>query len=191
MTTPVGTLTARNHRAWGRETSAMMTTPTVKRSPAQPLTGILCIVIPGCMAALAGVIVPPANCPVKRALFKPVGRHPNDPSPVSPRLVKAPAASHPLPSGEGNTSWGRGSARFLVPSRGGEGGPRHAHCSAVAGRMRGYFSAPDSRILPSIAGAVSSRTTQLAFFARAIDKAKTPLTIGTTVPANPICSGAY
>ena len=30
----------------------------------------------------------------------------SDPSPVSPRQVGTPAASHPLPRGEGNDTWG-------------------------------------------------------------------------------------
>jgi hypothetical protein len=43
-----------------------------------------------------------------------------DPSPVSPRLVKAPAASHPLPSGEGkvNSKDCRGGAGGRNPSSG-------------------------------------------------------------------------
>ena len=58
MTTPVGTLNARNHRAWGRESSAMTMIPTAKRSPAPPSTGILCIVIPGCMEDLPNPTIP-------------------------------------------------------------------------------------------------------------------------------------
>ena len=65
-------------------------------------------------------------------------RRRSDPSPVSPRLVKAPAASHPLPCGEGNGSCAGADApdKILLPSPRGEGGPRRAFSPAVAGRMR-------------------------------------------------------
>ena len=48
MTTPVGRLIARSHRASGRESRMMASTPTAKTSPIGPLRGILCIAIPGC-----------------------------------------------------------------------------------------------------------------------------------------------
>ena len=67
----------------------------------------------------------------------------SDPSPVSPRLVKAPAANHPLPGGEGSDFCrGRAAPDFSYLLQGGEGGPRQAFSPAVAGRMRGFLPRP-------------------------------------------------
>ena len=60
----------------------------------------------------------------------------SDPSPVSLRQVRAPAASHPLPREREMILGGRGSARFLLPS------PR--------GRRWTAFGAREGRISPSL-----------------------------------------
>ena len=96
----------------------------------------------------------------------------SDPSPVSLRQVRAPAASHPLLQGEGNDTWGArqrlisptfskgekvdrvwgaGGPNFSLPSPRGEGGPRQAFSPAVAGRMRGLFPSgpPPTHNIPS------------------------------------------
>ncbi len=69
ITTPVGRVMARNHRASGRESKVVMTTPRAKTSPMAPSTGILCMVIPGCMAPflIAGSVSPPGR--VSQAAF--------------------------------------------------------------------------------------------------------------------------
>jgi hypothetical protein len=70
MMIPVGRLRARNHRAAGRKMSAMAMIPTVKTSPAHPLTGILCIVFRDAPESLLHGVsrLPPR--PVKRTFFQ-------------------------------------------------------------------------------------------------------------------------
>jgi hypothetical protein len=71
-------------------------------------------------------------------------------APFSPRLMTAPIASHPLPGGEGSGFSGACAPQWvrpcrnksLLPSPRGEGGPRQAYSSVVAGRMRGHFRHP-------------------------------------------------
>jgi hypothetical protein len=75
-------------------------------------------------------------------------RRGSNPSPVSPRLVKASAASLSLSAEREMVSSGACAPREknLFPSPRGEGGPRQAFSPAVAGRMRGYFRALDDRL---------------------------------------------